>query len=205
MKIVFRVDSMPVAQPRHKVAVLQDREGNVIRDKKSGRAVVTHHIPTAHPIHQFKYAVRTSALETMEKLGLQPIEDQPVILEARFSIPRPAWADAMVGRGKAKIPKYGPGEIRCWKKPDLDNLEKAVKDALKGVAWHDDAQVVAYGPRHGKFYHASGDVPHVDIAIWPIDPVDPSVEGPKVEVVKPHAEIEYVVPIEFDAYDEDWR
>lgn len=26
-------------------------------------------------------------------------------------------------------------------KPDLDNLEKNIKDALNGVAWHDDAQV----------------------------------------------------------------
>jgi len=27
-------------------------------------------------------------------------------------------------------------------KPDLDNLVKLVKDALNGIAWHDDSQVV---------------------------------------------------------------
>lgn len=27
------------------------------------------------------------------------------------------------------------------KKPDLDNLVKAVKDSLKGIIWHDDSQV----------------------------------------------------------------
>lgn len=29
-----------------------------------------------------------------------------------------------------------------WPRKDIDNLEKAVLDALNGVAWHDDSQVV---------------------------------------------------------------
>ena len=29
------------------------------------------------------------------------------------------------------------------KKPDIDNIVKSVMDALNGVAWHDDAQVVS--------------------------------------------------------------
>ena len=39
------------------------------------------------------------------------------------------------------------------KKPDLDNLIKAFKDAAKGILWHDDSQVVqmtarkAYGDK----------------------------------------------------------
>lgn len=33
-------------------------------------------------------------------------------------------------------------EIRPTKRPDADNIAKIVADALNGVAWHDDAQVV---------------------------------------------------------------
>lgn len=35
-------------------------------------------------------------------------------------------------------------------KPDLDNMVKLVKDALKGIIWHDDSQVVF--SRETKFY-----------------------------------------------------
>lgn len=35
------------------------------------------------------------------------------------------------------------GRIEPTVKPDADNVEKAVKDALNGVAWKDDCQVVS--------------------------------------------------------------
>ena len=47
------------------------------------------------------------------------------------------------------------GEIEPTVKPDADNVEKAVKDALNGVVWRDDCQVVnttkrtVYGPQPG--------------------------------------------------------
>jgi len=34
------------------------------------------------------------------------------------------------------------GEIRPITKPDVDNYAKGIKDALKGVIWRDDSQVV---------------------------------------------------------------
>lgn len=33
--------------------------------------------------------------------------------------------------------------IRYTKKPDIDNIAKAALDALNGLAWHDDSQVVS--------------------------------------------------------------
>ncbi|MDI9559696.1 MAG: RusA family crossover junction endodeoxyribonuclease, partial [Pseudomonadota bacterium] len=46
------------------------------------------------------------------------------------------------------------------KKPDLDNLLKALKDAMTGIVWHDDAQIVSLSAR--KDY---GDVPGIKMVV----------------------------------------
>lgn len=53
-------------------------------------------------------------------------------------------------------------ETRPTKKPDWDNIGKIVADALNGIAYHDDAQVVDAVTR--KFY---SDNPRVEIVIRP--------------------------------------
>lgn len=67
--------------------------------------------------------------------GLAPIQG-PVELQLTFDLPIPLtwpqWKRAAAARG----------EIAATSKPDLDNLEKAVKDAMNGIAWGDDCQVV---------------------------------------------------------------
>ena len=35
------------------------------------------------------------------------------------------------------------GQIRHTKRPDIDNISKIVMDALNGIAWHDDSQVIS--------------------------------------------------------------
>jgi Holliday junction resolvase RusA-like endonuclease len=49
------------------------------------------------------------------------------------------------------------------KKPDRDNLDKAVMDALKGLAWIDDSQVC--DGRIIKLIAAGDEQPHVEIRI----------------------------------------
>ncbi|ASS75793.1 hypothetical protein CIG75_12880 [Tumebacillus algifaecis] len=44
---------------------------------------------------------------------------------------------------KKKTTAAENGEVRPTTKPDADNYLKAVKDALKNVAWRDDSQVVS--------------------------------------------------------------
>lgn len=63
------------------------------------------------------------------------------------------------------------------RKPDFDNMEKQVCDALTGYAWHDDGQIT--WSVTGKFYalypDGSDESPHFDIYF---EPIDDSVEKP---------------------------
>lgn len=52
------------------------------------------------------------------------------------------------------------GELRPTKKPDADNIAKSVMDALNGVAYADDKQIVDLGIK--KYY---GDTERVEIEI----------------------------------------
>ena len=68
-----------------------------------------------------------------------------------------AWEAHRQMTAERLLPSNAPLKLYCWfalkapkdrgpnhhhdRKPDLDNLVKAVKDALKGVCWQDDSQV----------------------------------------------------------------
>jgi len=57
----------------------------------------------------------------------------PIFISATFYLPRPK-----------SLPKRITKPIA---RPDLDNLFKAVKDALRGYAWDDDSQVTSAVPK----------------------------------------------------------
>jgi len=67
---------------------------------------------------------------------MAPIEG-PLALNLQFGIPIPAsWS-------KRKKADALSGVIRPTSRPDIDNYVKAVMDAVNGLAYHDDAQVVS--------------------------------------------------------------
>jgi Holliday junction resolvase RusA-like endonuclease len=49
-------------------------------------------------------------------------------------------------------------------KPDLDNLVKGLKDAMTGIAWHDDTQVYLYADVR-KWVASGGEKPHVVVSV----------------------------------------
>ncbi|MCQ9378822.1 RusA family crossover junction endodeoxyribonuclease [Methyloversatilis sp. XJ19-49] len=57
------------------------------------------------------------------------------------------------------------GKVHPTKKPDIDNVEKAIFDGLNGVVWKDDVQVVSVQKQ--KRY---SNVPGVDVLIREIGP-----------------------------------
>jgi Holliday junction resolvase RusA-like endonuclease len=72
----------------------------------------------------------------------------PVSLSVEFFLAPPAsWS------GKKKQQAYD-GIIRPTSRPDLDNYIKMVMDALNGIVWKDDAQVVSI--EASKCYYHTG-------------------------------------------------
>lgn len=65
---------------------------------------------------------------------------------------------------KAKHEKMLAGEIRPTKKPDYDNICKAICDALNGLAYKDDAQIV---DAHCHKYY--GEIPMVKVTIEEVE------------------------------------
>ncbi len=84
-------------------------------------------------------------------------KDEPIYMQvyAYYSIPKSA--------SKKKRQQMIDCEIRPTKKPDSDNILKAVCDGLNGVAYVDDTQIVDTVIR--RFY---SEIPHVDVALWGI-------------------------------------
>jgi Holliday junction resolvase RusA-like endonuclease len=72
---------------------------------------------------------------------LRPVE---IMLELRMEIPK-SWS-------KSKRLAALDGRVRATKKPDADNVLKGIKDALNGICWVDDSQVVVLTVR--KLYAA---------------------------------------------------
>ena len=129
----FIVYHEPVGQPRHRVSTI------------SGYARM--YLPADHPIHAFKAAIQA-------EFGKRLLFHEAVEVVVTAWFPRPLlkiWK-------KKPMPSY-----RHTKKPDADNVLKAVLDALNGLAWGDDAQVFSATVR--KFVCSGDCVPRCEISI----------------------------------------
>lgn len=152
--VTFCVWSVPVAQPR------------VRATSRGGHAAVytqttiktTGGVRKPHPIVEFKHAVREAA--------------RPKFPDGVLHGPLYVHVEAVFPRPKALQTKKLAG-VRMWhqKKPDRDNLDKAVLDALKEIAWVDDCQVCDGGQR--KRYTNPGESPHVVVTIRELDGDEP--------------------------------
>ncbi len=141
MIITFTVPCVPIAQPRQRHRVMQ----------AAGRTFAQNYTPDNHPVQAFKATCRLAA----QQVGCTPIVG-PVYLELLFTFPRPK---RLQWKNKTMHAEWHTS------KPDLDNLEKSVKDALTGICWQDDAQVCSVVKR--KIYGAGGDPAGVRITVGP--------------------------------------
>ena len=64
------------------------------------------------------------------------------LLDGALSVAAFVYIDPPASWSKARRARALAGQELPTKKPDLDNCIKALMDALNGVVWHDDVQVV---------------------------------------------------------------
>jgi crossover junction endodeoxyribonuclease RusA len=122
---VFDVSGEPVAQ------------GSLRAFVRDGRPVVTYG-PRAVALGTWRGLVAAAALEA---LGERPMATGPVVVRLAFRLRRPTTHYGARGL----LPRYAdhyPGT-------DLDKLARAVLDAVSGIAYRDDRQVVALVARKG--------------------------------------------------------
>jgi len=129
--LIVTVYGVPVAQGRPKFFRRGDHVGAY--DPKKSR--------------NFKSGIRIQALEQLSQGGtVPPLNEGPLSMQVHVYLPRPKTLPKRI--------------IHHIKRPDADNIAKGCKDALKGVVYKDDSQIVELLVR--KSY---GDPPRVIIAI----------------------------------------
>lgn len=113
----------------------------------------------------------TRPIITSDNKGMKPWRDlvastaSDAVQAASWVLPQGAvrvMIDFYLPRPKA-LRKHTPPHLT---KPDLDKLTRAVKDAIRGVVYNDDAQVTELKAR--KFYAAIGEAPHAVIVVTPL-------------------------------------
>lgn len=112
--VTFEVPGNPVPQSRPRFT----RQGHAYEDKK---------------VKAYKESVRMVAASRMR--GMPPIGG-PVTVSLTFFLPIPkSWS-------REKRADAEQGRALPTKKPDVDNLAKAVLDACNGIIYADDSQII---------------------------------------------------------------
>ncbi len=139
-EITFSIPGPPQGKARPKVVRI-----------KTGASV------TYTPDKTVRYEELTRSRYQAAAHGFKFADDAQVGVQitARYSIPA----------SKSKKIKFAmaAGQIKPAKKPDCDNIVKIVCDALNGIAYRDDAQIVLV--QIAKEY---ADEPQTDVRLWKI-------------------------------------
>lgn len=195
-RLVVRVPGEPIPEPRKRVRIIpnaelfkkefakiaqQDGRWAYFVDvakvftRAATKSFVNHYTPSDDPVNAFKDAVALCYRHSANSQQF-PKLDQPVAVHMLLVF------DQTKTMQKRKTP--WPRMWR-WTKPDGDNVEKAVLDALSNAgAWSNDSRVVACSWQ--KVYRRTSEGPATIIVISsvPEDPCDFDVEVWAEEVVR---------------------
>jgi crossover junction endodeoxyribonuclease RusA len=122
-EVFFSVLGMPIAQGSKRVV-----------PTKAGPRAIESNEKTLRPWRQ------EIAVEAQQRMGSTPLWRGPVRVTAYFFMPRPKGHYG-TGRNADTLRPSAPRFPSS--KPDLDKLLRAVLDALSGIVFADDSQVVS--------------------------------------------------------------
>lgn len=151
-KIEFTIVLPPRGQARTHQHVLTKKDGSLVRGK-SGRAAIVNYKPAKQArdeesLMALAYRYRPAhPLKGPILLGIRAFLPIPKGIPDHFRYLAPERKKDAWFRLAALS-----GEVRPESKPDWDNLQKNLKDILKGVFFVDDAQVIGNLPDSGKYY-----------------------------------------------------
>lgn len=128
------------------------RARSVTRNSKARGTFIAHVTP--QKTVEYEGAVAAAARQAM---GYLPVFAGPVMLELRI------YMGVAASCSKKRRELALAGEILPTKKPDADNVLKAIKDAMNGIVYADDAQVTDVHMRK-RF----AEQPRVDVIITPL-------------------------------------
>ena len=133
--VTFSVEGTPVAKGRPKFA----RRGNFVSTYSPKKTV------------DYEAKVKEAGKDAMG--SSEPLET-PLSLYLYVRVPIPASTTKKV------LAEISANRVKPIKRPDLDNVLKAVSDALNGICYKDDSQIVNI---HCTKVYAS--VPGVDVCV----------------------------------------
>ena len=149
LMIYFKFKGEPVGKGRPRVTA---------RRSKTNDNAVFAHAYTPRKTRDFEDAIRFEFMASCcDKMPVYP-KGTPLKVDMTFAFGIPK------SYSKKKREQCLNGIIQHTKKPDADNVAKAVLDALSGYAMEDDSQVVVM--QLEKIY---AEEPYVEVKIYPRD------------------------------------
>jgi len=121
--------------------------GDIVAQQRARSAVKGNRVINYDPkkSRDFKEQIRLTALATFGSLGEDSIITKPVCLEVFI------YRDIPSSFSKTNRNKALSGELLPTTKPDLKNYIVGIEDALEGLLYYNDSQIVSYG-RSVKLY-----------------------------------------------------
>ena len=127
-RIVFTVPGTPVGKGRARSVPLMRDGAPVIG--KGNRPVVKHYTPAKTV--SYENLVKFYAQQAMQ--GRAPLQCAVAVVLKSFVTPPASWS-------KRKKERALAGEIFPEVKPDFDNIQKIMCDAVNKIVWDDDKRV----------------------------------------------------------------